>query len=58
MVEGRRLRELVARARRWRGAALLARSNVTAGREELQRAEQLAAEIGHAGLQADIRKLA
>jgi tetratricopeptide (TPR) repeat protein len=50
------LKELVARARRWRGAALLAK-NVAAGRDELARAERLAADIGHAGLLAEIRKV-
>ncbi len=50
------LKELVARARRWRGAALLAQRNVAAGRGELEIAERLAAEIGHAGLLAEIRR--
>jgi ATP/maltotriose-dependent transcriptional regulator MalT len=50
------LKELVARARRWRGAALLAQGDAVAGHDELSKAERLATEIGHAGLLADIRK--
>jgi tetratricopeptide (TPR) repeat protein/transcriptional regulator with XRE-family HTH domain len=56
LVEAAGLKELVARARRWRGAALLAQKNAAAGREELRNAGRLAAELGHAGLLADIAK--
>jgi tetratricopeptide (TPR) repeat protein len=54
LVEAPGLRELAARALRWRGAALLARGQLAAGRDDLQRAARLAEEIGHQRLAADV----
>lgn len=53
LVEAPGLKELAARALRWRGEALLARKNVE-GREDLRRAARLAAEVGHVALAAEV----
>ncbi len=53
LAESNGLRELEARARRWRGEALLAELNLAAAQAELSRAAAMAADVGRVRLRMD-----